>query len=53
MTSLKVSEGGGLEEGKNLADEVLKMPWGLAILLRIIKHLAVAPPNDYPEGERD
>ena len=47
MTTLKVREIEG--GGKNLADDILKM--GLGVLLRIIKHLDVAPPNDYPEGE--
>ena len=41
---------GIIEQLKNLADDILKLPRGLVILLRIIRHLAVAPPNDYSEG---
>ena len=41
---------GIIEQLKNLADDILKLPRGLVILLRIIRHLAVAPPNDYTEG---
>lgn len=41
---------GMIEQLKNFADDILKLPRGLVILLRILKHLAVAPPNDYPEG---
>ena len=42
---------GMIEQLKKEADDIIKMPRGLAILLRLIKHLAVAPANDYPEGE--
>ena len=41
---------GIIEQLKSFADDIIKLPRGLVILLRIIKHLAIAPPNDYPEG---
>ena len=44
---------GIIEQLKSFADDIIKLPRGLVILLRIIKHLAIAPPNDYPEGMYD
>jgi len=40
-----------VEQVKALKDDVTKLPRGLITVLRILRHLAITPVNNYPEGK--
>ena len=42
-----------IEQMKSFTEDILKLPRGLITVLRILRHLCIAPPNEYPEGKVD
>lgn len=40
-----------IEQMKSFADDILKLPRGLITVLRVLRNLCIAPPNEYPDGK--